>query len=74
MAIFFLAAQAIDDRPSEDTPVNPYAVGLKPDRWEPEGTFEGPVLTHREAVERTGGLDWLVGSQSGAATPPATAA
>ena len=69
VAIFHLAARAIGDQgPAEDKPVNPYAVGLKPERWASEGAFEGPGLTNREALDTISGLDWLFGSTVGAAT------
>jgi flavin-dependent dehydrogenase len=68
VALFHRAAQALDERPAEDRPVNPYAVGLSPDRWAQEGTFEEPGLTNREALERIGGLEWLFGTPVGAAT------
>jgi hypothetical protein len=68
VALFHRATEALDEPPAEDKPVNPYAVGLKPERWEPEGLFEGPGLTKREALEQIGGLEWLFGSPAGAAT------
>ena len=68
VALFYRAAQALDEPPPEDKPLNPYAVGLKPERWEGEGLFEGPGLTSREALEQIGGLEWLFGAPAGAAT------
>jgi flavin-dependent dehydrogenase len=68
VALFYRAAEALDEPPPEDKPVNPYVVGLKPERWEAEGLFEGPGLTSREALEQIGGLEWLFGAPAGAAT------
>lgn len=63
VALFSRASQALDEPPADDTRLNPYAVGLKPERWEAEGLFEGPGLTSREALEQIGGLEWLFGSE-----------
>lgn len=68
VALFHRAAQALDEPPADDRPVNPYAVGLKPERWESEGLFEGPGLTPRDALEQIGGLEWLFGAPAGATT------
>jgi hypothetical protein len=68
VALFSRASQALDEAPADDTPLNPYAVGLKPERWESEGLFEGPGLTSREALEQIGGFEWLFGSPASAAT------
>ncbi len=68
VVFFHRAAEALDEPPAEDKPVNPYAVGLKPERWESEGLFEGPGLTARDALERIGGFEWLFGSPASAAT------
>jgi flavin-dependent dehydrogenase len=63
VALFSRASQALDEPLADDAPLNPYAVGLKPERWEAEGLFEGPGLTSREALEQVGGLEWLFGSE-----------
>ena len=68
VVFFHRAARALDEPPAEDKPVNPYAVGLKPERWEAEGLFEGPGLTNREALDQVGGFEWLFGSPASAAT------
>jgi hypothetical protein len=68
VVFFHRAARALDEPPAEDKPVNPYAVGLKPERWESEGLFEGPGLTSREALDQVGGFEWLFGSPASAAT------
>jgi flavin-dependent dehydrogenase len=65
VALFHHAARALDERPADDTPINPYAVGLKPERWEPEGLFEGPGLSNQHALATLGGLDWLYGERTG---------
>jgi flavin-dependent dehydrogenase len=67
VALFHRAAQALDEPPAEDRPINPYAVGLEPERWESEGLFEEPGLTARDALEQIGGFEWLFGSPAGAA-------
>jgi hypothetical protein len=59
VAFFHRAVATLDERPAEDQPINPYAVGVKPERWESEGLFEGPGITGRDALEQIDGLDWL---------------
>jgi flavin-dependent dehydrogenase len=64
VALFHHAARALDERPADDTPINPYAVGLKPERWESEGLFDEPGLSNQDALATFGGLDWLYGDSS----------
>jgi flavin-dependent dehydrogenase len=40
-----------------ERPVNPYAIGLDPGRWEEDGLFEEPGLTLEQARERAPGVD-----------------
>jgi hypothetical protein len=47
---FNRAAQNLGDlAPSEDEKINPYAVGLDPERWEADGMFNGEGMTVAEA-------------------------
>ncbi len=50
VAMFHLSAQSLPDKPAEDKPVNPYAVGLDPEKWEADGLFDSPGLTLDEAT------------------------
>jgi flavin-dependent dehydrogenase len=56
VALFHIAAQALPDPPPADRPVNPYAVGLKPETWEADGLFGAPGLTKAEADKVASGL------------------
>jgi flavin-dependent dehydrogenase len=40
-----------DAAPSDDEKINPYAVGLDPDRWEADGLFDGTGMSVSEARE-----------------------
>ena len=51
VAIFATASEALDQRPDLERPINPYAVGLRPERWEEDGLYEEPGLTAAEASE-----------------------
>ena len=55
VAMFHLAAQSLPEKPPEDKPINPYAVGLDPDRWEADGLYDSPGLTLEEATQGTTG-------------------
>ena len=57
VAMFHRAATALPEPPPTDRPVNPYAVGLKPDKWEADGLFDGPGMTLEEANKIVPGLD-----------------
>jgi hypothetical protein len=47
---FHKAALSLPDGgPGEDETINPYAVGLDPDRWEADGLFNGEGLSLAEA-------------------------
>jgi hypothetical protein len=47
---FHRAAQNLGDlAPGEDERINPYAVGLDPDRWEADGLLNGSGLSLAEA-------------------------
>jgi flavin-dependent dehydrogenase len=45
--------------PPDGAKINPYAVGLDPDRWEGDGLFSETGIAFAEAKERTQGLDNL---------------
>ncbi len=59
VAIFNQAAKALPEPPPADRPINPYAVGLDPQRWEADGLFESPGITIEQAREAIVGLDGL---------------
>ena len=48
--IFAKASRTLGDvAPDETTKIDPYAVGLDPDRWEADGLFDGSGMTIEEA-------------------------
>ena len=59
VALFGRASSVLPDPPPTDRPINPYAVGLDPKRWEQDGIFEAPGITIDEAREAIPGLDAL---------------
>jgi flavin-dependent dehydrogenase len=59
IAIFNEAAKALPDGPPAGRKINPYAVGLDPQRWESDGLFEEPGMTIDEAREIVIGIDGL---------------
>jgi flavin-dependent dehydrogenase len=65
LVLFNKAAQQLGDAaPGEDVKLNPYAVGLDPDRWEADGLFDGSGMTIAEARETpAGGAEtlWMEG-------------
>jgi flavin-dependent dehydrogenase len=56
VAIFHEAAKALPEPPPTDKPVNPYAVGLKPETWEADGLFSEPGLTLEQATGPARGI------------------
>lgn len=56
VAAFHNAASALPEPPPHDRPVNSYAVGLDPARWEADGLFSEPGLTLAEAMDVVDGL------------------
>lgn len=44
VGIFHRAARNLAERPAPEVPVNPYAVGLRPDDWQADGLLRGDVL------------------------------
>jgi flavin-dependent dehydrogenase len=60
VTIFMHAGGSLDaGLPGDDATVNPYAIGLDPDRWEQDGLFDGTGPTVAAARERTAGLENL---------------
>jgi flavin-dependent dehydrogenase len=59
VALFGRAASALSDPPPSGRPINPYAVGLEPERWEQDGLFEPPGVTIEEAREAVPFIDAL---------------
>jgi hypothetical protein len=58
---FSRAAQNLGDAaPGEDVKINPYAVGLDPEKWEADGLFDGSGMSLAEArASDAGGLQNL---------------
>jgi flavin-dependent dehydrogenase len=67
VVLFHQATDALSDPPPPDKPVNPYAIGLDPERWEADGLFESPGLTLEEARTIAGAIDSV---PEAAAGPP----
>lgn len=57
--IFHRAARALPEPPDESKPVNPYAVGLRPERWEADGLHSEPGMTLADALALVEGAEWL---------------
>lgn len=58
--IFHKAAESLGERaPDPDTPINPYAISLQPDRWEQDGLFSDSGMTLETARELATGIDNL---------------
>jgi flavin-dependent dehydrogenase len=58
--IFHKAAESLGDRaPDPETPINPYAISLQPDRWEQDGLFSDSGMTLETARELATGIDNL---------------
>jgi flavin-dependent dehydrogenase len=53
VALFHKAAALLPEPPDPARAVNPYAVGLEPDRWEEDGLFDESGLTLEKAMELT---------------------
>jgi hypothetical protein len=51
VVIFGQAADALDERPDFERPINPYAVSLRPERWDADGLYAEPGVTLKEATE-----------------------
>jgi flavin-dependent dehydrogenase len=61
--VFHKAAESLgDDAPAEDVRINPYAIGLEPERWADDGLFDGSGLSVAEARNSpAGGIEscWM---------------
>ena len=55
-----------EQRLDPERPVNPNAIGLRPERWEEDGLFDGDGLTLAQALERLGGIEAIDLSRRGA--------
>jgi hypothetical protein len=49
--IFGQAAEALDQRPDFERPINAYAVSLRPERWDADGLYAEPGVTLSEATD-----------------------
>jgi flavin-dependent dehydrogenase len=74
VAMFHKACERLPDAElQEGQAVNPYAVGLDPERWEEDGLFDAPGLTLEQAKARAEGIEtiWLDEPQpAGLSGPP----
>jgi flavin-dependent dehydrogenase len=68
--MFEEASRALAERPERDRPINPYVVGLDPERWEADGLFEGPGLSFEEAQRIVFPFDPAAMAAAGAGGPP----
>ena len=60
VAVFHKAARSLGAAaPDEEAAIDPYAIGLDPDRWEQDGLFAGQGISLARARELTRGLDAL---------------
>lgn len=60
VAIFDRARKELADGAlSDERPINPYAIGLDPGRWEGDGLFEEPGLTLEQANAQAFGIQTL---------------
>lgn len=62
VAMFHKACERLPDGGAvQGRTVNPYAIGLDSSRWQEDGLFDGPGLTHEQALERAEGIQtiWL---------------
>jgi flavin-dependent dehydrogenase len=56
--IFHMAAKHLGDAaPDADTPINPYAISLQPERWEEDGLFSGDGISLTQALEQLKGVE-----------------
>jgi flavin-dependent dehydrogenase len=51
VVIFGQAVEALDQRPDFERPINAYAVGLRPERWEADGLYAEPGVTLGDATD-----------------------
>jgi 2-polyprenyl-6-methoxyphenol hydroxylase-like FAD-dependent oxidoreductase len=74
VVLFYEAASRLDgaaDRIGPDTPLNPYAISLDPDRWEADGLFAGDGVSVSEAGTLAAGIpERLEDIRAGRGAPP----
>lgn len=73
VAMFHRAAADLGESPAADDLVNPYAVGLRPERWEADGLYEPPGLTLKQAIELANGFERIWADPTIRLGPPAGA-
>jgi flavin-dependent dehydrogenase len=76
VTLFAIACEALEERPDLDRPINPYAVSLRPERWEDDGLYEEPGIKVDDAREQAlaAGPPGGMGPPPGAGGPPPGAA
>ncbi len=57
VALFDQAAGALGERPDPERRINPYAVSLRPERWEEDGFYDEAGLTVEEAIKLATGAE-----------------
>jgi flavin-dependent dehydrogenase len=70
VAMFHRAAADLPEPPASDRPINPYAVGLRPETWEADGIYEQPGLTLDEAMQLATGFERIWQDPSAPMGPP----
>ncbi len=72
VTLFVTAAESLGEPPDLDRPINPYAVSLRPERWEQDGLYDEPGLRADEAREQAiaAGPPGGMGPPPGAGGPP----
>lgn len=55
--IFHRAARNLPEPPDENAAINPFAISLKPERWEQDGLFDDDGVTLAQALERLPGIE-----------------
>jgi flavin-dependent dehydrogenase len=57
VVMFHWAARLLPEQPGEDVPINPRAISLQPERWEPDGLFAGSGISLLKAKELLPGIE-----------------
>ncbi len=71
VVIFGQAAEALDERPDFERPINPYAVSLRPERWDADGLYAEPGVSLREATDLVESFaDAIAAGAAGPASEP----
>jgi len=59
VVVFTKALELLPDHEiAKRQPINPYAIGLDPDRWEQDGLFDGSGISFRDARKEVRGLQF----------------